>query len=111
MFGITVDDLVDNTKSIVIPEPAIEQSATIPFNGGQDINATQMYDGSLRDTMQTQQFSSLNDKNDQDDDGHTRVMNTSDLSNVEEKDASHSYDDEDEEEEVNPKRKRNLHLQ
>lgn len=106
MFGITVDDLVDNTKSIVIPEPVIEQSATIPFNGGQDINATQMYDGSLRDTMQTQQFSSLNDKNDQDDDGHTRVMNTSDLSNVEEKDASHSYDDEDEEEEVKPKKKK-----
>lgn len=106
MFGITVDDLVDNTKSIVIPEPAIEQSATIPFNGGQDINATQMYDGSLRDTMQTQQFSSLNDKNDQDDDGHTRVMNTSDLSNVEEKDASHLYDDEDEEEEVKPKKKK-----
>lgn len=106
MFGITVDDLVDNTKSIVIPEPVIEQSATIPFNGGQDINATQMYDGSLGDTMQTQQFSSLNDKNDQDDDGHTRVMNTSDLSNVEEKDASHSYDDEDEEEEVKPKKKK-----
>ena len=56
--------------------------------------------------MQTQQFSSLNDKNDQDDDGHTRVMNTSDLSNVEEKDASHSYDDEDEEEEVKPKKKK-----
>lgn len=106
MFGITVDDLVDNTKSIVIPEPVIEQSATIPFNGGQDINATQMYDGSLGDTMQTQQFSSLNEKNDQDDDGHTRVMNTSDLSNVEEKDASHSYDDEDEEEEVKPKKKK-----
>lgn len=106
MFGITVDDLVDNTKSIVIPEPVIEQSATIPFNGGQDINATQMYDGSLGDTMQTQQFSSLNDKNDQDDDGHTRVMNTSDLSNVEEKGASHSYDDEDEEEEVKPKKKK-----
>ena len=105
MFGITVDDLVDNTKSIVIPEPVIEQSATIPFNGGQDINATQMYDGSLGDTMQTQQFSSLNDKNDQDDDGHTRVMNTSDLSNVEEKDASHSYDEE-EEEEVKPKKKK-----
>lgn len=105
MFGITVDDLVDNTKSIVIPEPVIEQSATIPFNGGQDINATQMYDGSLQDTMQTQQFSSLNDKNDQDDDGHTRVMNTSDLSNVEEKDASHSYDEE-EEEEVKPKKKK-----
>lgn len=106
MFDITVDDLVDNTKSIVIPEPVIEQSATIPFNGGQDINATQMYDGSLGDTMQTQQFSSLNEKNDQDDDGHTRVMNTSDLSNVEEKDASHSYDDEDEEEEVKPKKKK-----
>lgn len=106
MFGITVDDLVDNTKSIVIPEPVIEQSATIPFNGGQDINATQMYDGSLGDTVQTQQFSSLNDKNDQDDDGHTRVMNTSDLSNVEEKGASHSYDDEDEEEEVKPKKKK-----
>lgn len=106
MFGITVDDLVDNTKSIVIPEPVIEQSATIPFNGGQDINATQMYDGSLGDTMQTQQFSSLNEKNDQDDDGHTRVMNTSDLSNVEEKDASHSYDDEDEEEKVKPKKKK-----
>ena len=106
MFGITVDDLVDNTKSIVIPEPVIEQSATIPFNGGQDINATQMYDGSLGDTMQTQQFSSLNEKNDQDDDGHTRVMNTSDLSNVEEKGASHSYDDEDEEEEVKPKKKK-----
>ena len=106
MFGITVDDLVDNTKSIVIPEPVTEQSATIPFNGGQDINATQMYDGSLGDTMQTQQFSSLNEKNDQDDDGHTRVMNTSDLSNVEEKDASHSYDDEDEEEEVKPKKKK-----
>lgn len=106
MFGITVDDLVDNTKSIVIPEPVIEQSATIPFNGGQDINATQMYDGSLQDTMQTQQFSSLNDQNDQDDDGHTRVMNTSDLSNVEEKNTSHSYDDEDEEEEVKPKKKK-----
>lgn len=106
MFGITVDDLVDNTKSIVIPEPVIEQSATIPFNGGQDINATQMYDGSLQDTMQTQQFSSLNDQNDQDDDGHTRVMNTSDLSNVEEKNTSHSYDEEDEEEEVKPKKKK-----
>lgn len=106
MFGITVDDLVDNTKSIVIPEPVIEQSATIPFNGGQDINATQMYDGSLQDTMQTQQFSSLNDQNDQEDDGHTRVMNTSDLSNVEEKNTSHSYDDEDEEEEVKPKKKK-----
>ena len=106
MFGITVDDLVDNTKSIVIPEPVIEQSATIPFNGGQDINATQMYDGSLQDTMQTQQFSSLNDQNDQEDDGHTRVMNTSDLSNVEEKNTSHSYDDEDEEEKVKPKKKK-----
>ena len=106
MFGITVDDLVDNTKSIVIPEPVIEQSATIPFNGGQDINATQMYDGSLQDTMQTQQFSSLNDQKDQEDDGHTRVMNTSDLSNVEEKNTSHSYDEEDEEEEVKPKKKK-----
>ena len=59
IFGVSLDDLIDNTKTIVIPEPRIEQSVNIPFHGGQDINATQVYGDGLEDTMQaTQQFSS-----------------------------------------------------
>lgn len=80
IFGVELDALLDNTKVIVIPESKMEQSISIPFNGGQDINATQMYDPSNDDTTQTQQIPT------DDEDGHTKVMNTTSFSKDEDED-------------------------
>ncbi len=107
IFGVSLDDLLDNTKTIVIPEPKLDQSVNIPFHGGQDINATQVYGQDLGQTMQaTQQFTAFNNNNDGED-GRTRVMDTSSISNVDEP-QQQSYEDEDEEEyeEQKPVRKK-----
>ncbi len=103
IFGVSLDDLIDNTKTIVIPEPRIEQSVNIPFHGGQDINATQVYGDGLEDTMQaTQQFSSFQDeRNDVDDAGKTRVMDTTSINT-----SKQTSEDDEEEEEVKPKPKK-----
>ena len=98
LFGISLDDLLDNTKTIVIPEPKLDQSINIPFHGGQDINATQMYDDGLADTMQTQQFSPVDD-NAEDDTGSTRVMDSSSLKDSD----ADSYDTEEEDDEEEDK--------
>lgn len=108
IFGVSLDDLLDNTKTIVIPEPKLDQSVNIPFHGGQDINATQVYGQDLGQTMQaTQQFTTFN--NSDSEDGRTRVMDTSSISNVDEP-QQQNYDvkDEDEEEyeEQKPVRKK-----
>ncbi len=93
IFGVSLDDLLDNTKTIVIPEPKLEQSVNIPFHGGQDINATQVYG----QTMQaTQQFSTLDSE--EGNMGRTRVMDTSSISKVSEPQHD-SYEDMDENEE------------
>ncbi len=93
IFGVSLDDLLDNTKTIVIPEPKLEQSVNIPFHGGQDINATQVYG----QTMQaTQQFSTLDSE--EGNMGRTRVMDTSSISKVSEPQHD-SYEDVDENEE------------
>lgn len=94
LFGIQLDDLLDNTKTIVIPEPKLEQSVNIPFNGGQDINATQTYDDGLADTMQTQQFSSLDDGTS--DAGSTRVMDSSSLKDSDDNSFDEKEDEDDE---------------
>lgn len=107
IFGVSLDDLIDNTKTIVIPEPRIEQSVNIPFHGGQDINATQVYGDGLEDTMQaTQQFSSFQDERNEnvDDAGKTRVMDTTSI-NTSKQTSEDEYEDE-EEEEVKPKPKK-----
>ena len=102
IFGVSLDDLLDNTKTIVIPEPKLDQSVNIPFHDGQDINATQVYGQDLGQTMQaTQQFSTLG--NSDGDAGHTRVMNTSSISNVNESQQRNYDEDEDEEEYEEPK--------
>ncbi len=110
IFGVSLDDLLDNTKTIVIPEPKLDQSVNIPFHGGQDINATQVYGQDLEQTMQaTQPFSTL----DQDDenDGRTRVVNTSSISKVDDSQQQNydeeEYDDEEEEyEKPKPRKKK-----
>ena len=97
IFGVSLDDLLDNTKTIVIPEPKLDRSVNIPFHGGQDINATQVYGQDLGQTMQaTQQFTAFN--NSDSEDGRTRVMDTSSISNVDEP-QQQNYDVEDEDEE------------
>ncbi len=108
IFGVSLDDLIDNTKTLVIPEPKIEQSVNIPFHGGQDINATQVYGDSLEDTIQsTQQFSSFQDeKNDDEDVGHTKVMDTSSINQPQQVEEDDYEDDEEEEIKPRPKKKK-----
>lgn len=104
LFGIQLDDLLDNTKTIVIPEPKIDQSVNIPFNGGQDINATQTYGDGLADTMQTQQFSSLDDGTS--DAGSTRVMDSSTLKDSDDDTFDEEEEDDDDTPVEKPKKKK-----
>lgn len=99
LFGITVDLLVDNTQTIVFPEKKLEQSATIPFNGGSDINATQVFDESLEKTRTMSiptEDDNYQEEEEDDEVGHTRVM---DANNLPEED-----DDEEDEEPVTKKK-------
>lgn len=87
LFGITVDLLLDNTQTIVFPEKKLEASATIPFNSGSDINATQVFDDSMQETIQTASMD-LDDQQasyeDEEEAGHTKVMNKDDLNDDDE---------------------------
>lgn len=88
LFGITVDLLLDNTQTIVFPEKKLEASATIPFNSGSDINATQVFDDSMQETIQTAAMDLDNQEASYEDEeaGHTKVMNKDDLNDGEEDD-------------------------
>lgn len=95
IFGVTLDDLADNTKEVVIEEDILDESVMIPFNMGQDINATQVVDSSLESTVQTAQLDTV-------DDGHTRVVNSAELAEAQEIDEEEEYEEEPEEK---PKKK------
>lgn len=102
IFDVSLDDLADNTKEVVISENILDQSVTIPFNMGQDINATQVVDQSIENTVQTAQLD-VENMSPSTNDGQTRVVNPSTLSTSDEDD---EYEYEDDEEEVKPKKKR-----
>lgn len=103
IFDVSLDDLADNTKEVLLSENILDESVTIPFNMGADINATQIVGASsMENTVQTAQLD-MENVMPASNDGETRVVDPAALSSSEEYD---DYEDDEEEEEIRPKKKK-----
>jgi transcriptional regulator with XRE-family HTH domain len=87
LYQIPLDDLVNNTKSVVLPS-ALENSVTIPFMNGKDINQTQTIDAAdnmlpvdgVLPAREDGDTAELGDST-----GHTKVMDTANIRDEAEK--------------------------
>ncbi len=92
-YRVDLVALLDNTMTFVMPSnPSLEQSATIPFQANNGINATQ----------QLTEVTELNSGTKEADFGSTKVMDTSTLSQstIQDDEDDDDYDEDDEEETV-----------